>query len=362
MPEIWLSYGHTDVVLDIRAENLDKKIEPRGTNLPNTEILTKLEQLDLTKPAEFVILNYSKAVEKVISLLIERCDKQSVPKPRLLVDKYMLNVIKKVFSNSELAISEFDETQLTNSDLVFVGEVEFDGLFGYDTISTKLVRRFGKDHMLTAYEKRNGDLPSPGEDLANIAVAQKFTDAFEISAIEIVANSSGIIDLSTGHPSSTSSISKSLLSIAKTEEEKHRSMIISTGKESSGRTLGKSLTSLWNCAESVKEKGLAILLAECGGGIGSEAIQQYIEGRMSLDRLKGPAKYVDGMEDLLFLTEIAKKFRIGIISILPELYTKDKLGMLPFNGIKEALDHILKVQGARQKIAVIPDGSHILLR
>lgn len=362
MPEIWLSYGHTDVVLDIRAENLDKKIEPRGTNLTDAEIAAKLEQLDLAKPAEFVILNYSKAVEKVISLLIERYDKQSIPKPKVLVDKYMLSVVKKVFSNSGLTISEFDEEELTNSDLVFVGELEFDGLFGYDTISTKLVRRFGKDHMLTAYEKRKGDLPSPGEDLANIAVAQKFTDAFEISAIEIVANSLGIIDLSTGHPSSTSSISKSLLSIAKTEEEKHRSMIISTGKESSGRTLGKSLTSLWNCAESIKEEGLAILLAECGGGVGSEAIQQYMEGRMSLDRLKSPAKYVDGMEDLLFLTEIEKKFHIGMVSILPEFYTKDKLNMLTFNGIKEAVDHILKAQGARQKIAVVPDGSHVLLR
>jgi len=168
--------------------------------------------------------------------------------------------------------------------------------------------------------------------------------------------------LATGHPSSTSSISKSLLSIAANEVEKHRTMIISTGKESSGDTLGRSLASLWNCSEAIKEDGLAILLAECKGGVGSEAIQQYMEGRMSLDRLKNPAKYVDGMEDLLFLTEIAKKFQIGIVSILPEFYTKDKLGMLAFSGIKYVMDHILKTQGARQKVTVVSDGSHILLR
>jgi len=83
---------------------------------------------------------------------------------------------------------------------------------------------------------------------------------------------------------------------------------------------------------------------------------------MSQDRLKNPAKYVDGMEDLLFLTEIAKKFQIGIVSILPEFYTKDKLGMLAFSGIKYVMDHILKTQGARQKVAVVSDGSHVLLR
>ncbi|TSA18932.1 MAG: transcriptional regulator, partial [Nitrosopumilales archaeon] len=258
-------------------------------------------------------------------------------------------------------ISEFDMSQLSNSNLIFIGEMEFDGLFGFNTVATKLVRRFGKDHMLAVYEKRKGNLPAPGEDLQTFTVAQKFTDAFDISAIEIVANSLGIVDLSVGHPSTTSSISKSLSSIAINEVGKHRAIIISTGRESSDQTFGRSLSSLWNCSEVIKEEGLAILLAECHNGIGSEAIQQYIEGRMSLDRLKSPAKYVDGMEDLLFLTEIGKKFQIGIVSILPEFYTK-KLDMLSFSGIKHAMDHILKTQGARQKISIVSDGSHVLLR
>ena len=55
--------------------------------------------------------------------------------------------------------------------------------------------------------------------------------------------------------------------------------------------------------------------------------------------MKKPSKYIDGMEDLLYLTEIQKKFQVGILSILPEFYTK-KLNMLPFNGIKKVMDHI----------------------
>src|SRR5207249_8964155 len=106
-------------------------------------------------------------------------------------------------------------------------------------------------------------------------------------------------------------------SIAVNEIGKHRIIIISTGKEVSNETLSRSLSAVWNCSNAVKEEGLAILLAECKNGLGSDAIQQYVEGRMSLDRLKSPARYVDGMEDLLFLTEIGKKFKIGIVSILP---------------------------------------------
>jgi len=362
MPEIWLNYGSTDVVLDIRAENLDNKIDSKGTVLTDPEIISKLEQIDLSKPTELVLLDHSKTVQKIISLLFDMCNQKSIPKPRLLVDKPSMHLIKRIFTDPSLTITEFSDDQLSNSNLIFVGEMEFDGLFGFNTISTKLIRRFGKEHMLAAYEKRKGNLPAPGEELANFVIAQKFTDAFEIAAIEIVGNSTGVVNLATGHPSLTSSISKSFLPVAISEVGKHRTMIISPGKESDSETLGRSLVSLWNCSEAIKEEGLAILLAECGRGIGSEAIQQYMEGRMTLDRLKNPSKYVDGMEDLLYLTETAKKFQIGIVSILPEFYTKEKLGMIAFSGIKDAMDYILKTQGIRQKVAVVSDGSHILLR
>jgi len=362
MPEIWLNYGSTDVVLDIRAENLDNKIDSKGIVLTDPEIISKLEQIDLSKPTELVLLDHSKTVQKIISLVFDMCNQKSIPKPRLLVDKPSMHLIKRIFTDPSLTITEFSDDQLSNSNLIFVGEMEFDGLFGFNTISTKLIRRFGKEHMLAAYEKRKGNLPAPGEELGNFVIAQKFTDAFEIAAIEIVGNSTGVVNLATGHPSLTSSISKSFLPVAISEVGKHRTMIISPGKESDSETLGRSLVSLWNCSEAIKEEGLAILLAECGRGIGSEAIQQYMEGRMTLDRLKNPSKYVDGMEDLLFLTETAKKFQIGIVSILPEFYTKEKLGMIAFSGIKDAMDYILKTQGIRQKVAVVSDGSHILLR
>ena len=35
--------------------------------------------------------------------------------------------------------------------------------------------------------------------------------------------------------------------------------------------------------------------------------------------------------------------------------------VLSFDGVKETLDHVLKVQGARQKVSIVPDGSRILL-
>ena len=191
--------------------------------------------------------------------------------------------------------------------------------------------------------------------------AKKFTNNFEIKGIEIVANSEGIIDFSRGHPSETLSATKIMELHSIKDIDQHKTMIISTGKDSSNDNLGKSLSSLWNCSNAIKKDGLAILVAECKGGLGSDAIQQYIEDRLTLEQLQNPIKYISGMEDLLFLSEVQKNFQICLVSILPEFYSK-KLNMISLQGIKYSLDYILKTQGTKQKVAVVTDGARLLLR
>src|SRR5438445_150829 len=235
MSENWLSYNPTEVVIDIKTKKLETQVEPRIINLTDSEITSKLADVDVTKPAELVIMEYTKAVHKVISVFLEICAQKSISKPKILVDKSNLSLTKGFFSDPSVTISQFDNSQLSNANLIFVGETEFDGLFGYNTMSTRLLRRFGKENMLEAYEKRNGNLPLPGEELKTMQVAKRFTEDFEISAI-------------------------------------------------------------------------------------------------------------------------------GIVSILPHFYTRDKLSMIPFGGTKEAMDYVLKAYGERQKIAIVSDGSRVLLR
>jgi len=360
MPEIWLNYGSTEVALDIKAENLEEKIDVENKTLSDSEIKSKLESLDISKPTEFVVLNMSESIKKILSTIFEIYEQKSIPKPTILADGKIMNVIKNCLPEHS-SISEFSNVENSNSKLIFIGEMEFDGLFGYETISTRLLKKFGTELMLSAYEKRNGDLPSPGQNVESFQTARKFSDKFDILAIEIIANSSGMYDLSVGHPSTTSSISKSFGTYATKDVGKHKTMIISTGKESSNNTLSKSLSSLWNCSDAIRNDGLAILLAECKLGIGSDGIQSFIDGRISLDYLKKPSQYIDNMENLLYITEIQKKFQIGLLSILPTHYTK-KLNMISFNGIKQAMDYVLKNQGQKQKVEVISDGARTILR
>ena len=205
------------------------------------------------------------------------------------------------------------------------------------------------------------DTPNPGKDSPSLNDAKKFTDEFEVSCIEITANKKGISGLQVGHPNKTSSISQTLLKSTATFEEKFRTMIISTGKDASNQTLSSSLTSVWNFHPSIKNQGLVILIAECMGGLGSETFQKLIDGRITPEKIKNASKYEEGMENLLYLSEIQKTFQIAMTSILPELYLK-KLGIIHLDGIKKSMDYILKNQGPRQKVQVIEDGARTLLR
>jgi hypothetical protein len=79
MPEIWLNYGSTEVALDIKAENLEQKIDVEGKTLSDSEIKSKLESLDISKPTEFVVLNMSESIKKYCQPYLKYMNKNQFP-------------------------------------------------------------------------------------------------------------------------------------------------------------------------------------------------------------------------------------------------------------------------------------------
>lgn len=359
MPEIWLSYGPTDVVLDIMAENLSEHVDQPGPALAPDEVSSRLGPLATRGGSDLVLMHDSPAIRQAVSSLHLLCEQKSLPPPRILADARTLATVRPGLPQG-CQTSEYD-AERPDAKLTFVSEVEFDGLFGYETAATRILRMFGGESMLAAYSKRRGNEPAPGHAGGPMEEAKKFSSGFEIRAVDIVASHAGISDLRCGHPSETAEASSALESAAVRDAGRHKCMILGTGKHSSNDTLSRSLRSLWNCSGAMEKDGLAILVGECGRGLGSDALRQAVEGRLSKSQLGSPPRYVDGMEDLLFLSWALERFQIGLVSALPEFYSK-KLGLVPLDGAKSAMDYVLRVRGQRQKAAVISDGARTLLR
>ena len=414
MPEIWLNYGASEVVLDIRAENLEQTISSGAVlegneraagaagggltggkdsadasnhhrhHLEPEEIAGRLgEGLSISKPFDLVLMHDSQSVRQIVSSIFTLCERRSVQFPGILADRAILPSVKAGLPEGSVA-GEFNAQSISdgsssgnssgtadgrsNNDtsrkrnMVFVAEAEFDGLFGYETVATRLIRRFGADEMLAAYAKRDGGVPSPGRRTGSFEEAVRFADRFEIGGIDIVADADGISDIFVGHPSATAAnASASLESHSIMDVEHQKAMIVSTGKASSNATLADSLSSVWNCHAAVRKNGLCILVAECSRGLGSDALRMHIEGRLPPERLQNPSIYVDGMEEILFLYEAQKRCQIALVSILPEMYT-GLLNIVSIPSMKRSVEYIQKTQGARQKASVVSDGSRLLLR
>lgn len=359
MPEIWLNYGSGDVVLDIRAENLSLCKPPDGPTLDGPAASGRLADLDTSKPVSLVPLHDTPAVRTAIGALFAECERRSHPAPRVLAEDGAAGGIAESLPEGA-AVLPFGDT-LEDSSLVFAAEMEFDGLFGYESVSTRLLRRFGGDAMLDAFMARGGDAPAPGRDTDCARIASEFSDRFDIHCVEVVAGAGGIIDLRAGHPKDTAALRGKLHSHALQDFAPHKSVLVSAGKAASSGTLARSLASLWNCRGGVKGGGTVVLAAECGAGFGSEAIRRYAEGRLASHSLKNPARYLDGMEHLLYISEVLKSMDVILVSALPEFYVR-RLGLASAASAGRGLRRVLQEYGARRKVLVVPDGARTILQ
>jgi len=77
MPEIWLNYGQNEVVLDIQAENLNEKPANENQIIDESKIDEKLDSLDLSKPTEIAILNYTNSVQQILTKIFKTCEEKS---------------------------------------------------------------------------------------------------------------------------------------------------------------------------------------------------------------------------------------------------------------------------------------------
>lgn len=374
MPEIWLRYGTTDVVLDIRFENLASQISASFPLMQEEQTKAALDSVPVTDNMLVVALVPSKAATRAVHEIAQSAKAKgfgvTVDVPARFANVLRVGLAALVPDPQAAAVSinridyqSLDERAKKFQSTVIISQVAYDPLFGFAGAPTALVRALYPDKMSEAFLARLDNVPAPGEQGEPLKIATAAMEGVQATSVELVASSAGIAGVHTG--TINKAFEKSLAqlkSISEVQAEVAKSAIISASSEAVFHsTLSGSLNSLWNSIHAVKEGGTAVLLAESRDGVGGGALQSFVEGRLKPEQL-ALSPYVDGLEHLLYLQEMRQKREIGIISSLPQYYAAAKLGMTTYPGVKDALEKLLSKHGRGHKSLVVSDADVILLR
>lgn len=371
MPELWFKYGITDVVLNIRYENLLKHITASGfALLSEDQIKSCLNGVALTQDSLIVALSDTKSAAIVISILVQLARAQGIPNIRVGVLPRLHRVLKSNLADKTILLNQIDLDSFHNKikyhrQVIFVSQITYDPLFGYNGTPTVLVRNYMHDRMLEALNARQDNLPKPGVIGPPLRVVLSHTDELPAKSIQIVASSDGIARIFYGGIlGSFEEAIRHLNSVALVNADLTKSAIINTSSEPGPHsTLLDSLNSLWNIIHIIRENGSAVLLSENSGGLGGRALEMFVEGRLDIEEYKhNLSEYIEGLEHLIYIKELSRKYQLGIVSTLPQYYLETKLGIKTYGGVRNVIEELLIKHGKNAKILVVSDPDIILLK
>src|SRR5574341_401108 len=307
MPEIWLKYGSTDVVLDIRFENLSSQVCSGLQALSYEQAKAELDAVPVTDSMLVLALSSSKPAARAVSAIFDSAKAKGFASVTVDVPAKLAGALRASLAAlspdpqaQAKSINRIDYQSLAEriskfQSTVVVSQVAYDPLFGFAGAPSAILRNLYPERMAEAFSARQENAPAPGIEGRPLKVALSAVEGLQATSVELVPGGAGIAGVHAGTVSEA--FSKALAQFKPATEvqvDSVRSAIVSASNEASVHsTLASSLNSLWNCAHAVKEGGTVVLLAECREGLGGGALQDYVEGRLGQEQLAN-AQYSEG--------------------------------------------------------------------
>ena len=363
MPEVWLGYGDTEVILDIKYENILDNVKPQFSLL-NTESLNLelANKIKLKNSNLIIIFTPFLQMIPILKYIYQEYKKQNNSSSLEFntTSKYIPFKIKRILNDNGIYINRIENNEILNKikdfdKTIILEKVEVDPFFGYKGPSTELIRTCFSNEMNIAFSTIYDKLPQPGQITEALKISIEKSRAINCDVINVISNNDGINSIYIGEMEESFKKTIEILnSISKIEVDNSKSAFI-TGNSNFNiqATLNNSFNLLWNNYNAVKENGIIVLLSENKNGLENGALLQFIEGRLDLNDLK-KKQYIKDFEHINFLNVLGDKFKIHIISSIPKVYLH-KLGLKPIPRVKDGLKTILFEQGKSSKILIVPN-------
>jgi hypothetical protein len=339
--EIWVPYGDVESLVTLMQENLGETIDPKPESHVD-EIVTPLAE-KLKGVEKVFICDQKPATLKVLKALLAKAPREAqkffssnprkveaaVPDLKEAVER--LRPPGEAPPDSEGKEAKLSPDMTGSAKKLAISTGLPDPLYGFIDAQVALALGGIDGARRHAYKKRDGDGPQPlREDSPGYAA--------------VIHESYSIVE--------GDSVKQARAHYLSAEVPQAKGLVVGAGGRGYDDTLSHAIRLALGALKGVRKGGEVVLVAECRDGVGSEALQMYLTGRMTDSFLKKGA-YVEGLEEISYVTELKERYSVTLLSSLPELYAGGKLKFRTARGSGEALRKVFSSIGRGAKLNVV---------
>ena len=148
------------------------------------------------------------------------------------------------------------------------------------------------------------------------------------------------------------------ISVHSPKIERRSDIVVLSAGQILGRDLYHAVRVLSNALGALKKEGTIVLVAECSGGVGDSNFLDYARRFRERRELATELRYRFklGGHVNLFLQDILERYRVQLVSVLPDLYARDAFGLKPSRTASEAVQKAVRAEGKDSKILIVTRG------
>lgn len=355
MTEIWIPYGAVETLVTVQAENLGSVVQPEpekgAVDFSGTADALKtasaLFLCDSSPPTVDVLRGLSQAIASAPSLKIMA----AAPKTM----ETAVPELKGRFTTLPPPIRQPEGGPAYSSEVVgqgrkvFIGTGRPDPLFGIVDAKIGACLNWVAGSASEAASARKDMEPAPFAKTRSYDRAEELASKIADAEYMTVVPRGG----RAFHVSHDEPFDAMRGSFLEAQAPRGKGLVLGAGGTGYDDTLSSAIRCVWSAVPALRPSGELLLIAECSGGLGSPALEMLATGRMSDDAARRSGRTVIGIEEVAYLEKLKEEYDLLMLTGLPEVYAKSRLGISTARGSGEAVGRLLNKVGRSGKVNVV---------